>query len=373
MAIDDNAAANPEGFTSDELAAWNSQISGTEGPQVAETTPPAGAPEPQRTSAETPEAPSPVGAAVPGQPKEPPAPSAAAPGEEEDAVEEVATPGGKPRRMVNYGALHKTRMDLKREREERAADRTELTKAREERTRLDERLRLLSEAMTPPAAKEAPPPDPEKDIFGYVRHLEGQIRQLGGAQAETTQAAQEQRTEQEVLSTYQGDAAQFAQQQPDFAQAYQHLLRTRDAMLQSIGYDDAQERAKIIRTEERNLVMRALKAGKSPAAAIYGVSKSLGYQLAAPSPAPAPAPQPGQPQPAQNGQPAPAAQPKAPSAAEEITRLQNGQRAAKSLSIGGGGAPQALTAEMLINMSEDEFGKMLRKFPTQVNELMGAA
>jgi hypothetical protein len=370
------AAANPEGFTTEELAAWNAQVPGNEGPQAADPTPPAGAPEPQRTSTE-PAAPSPQGAAAPGQTKEPPAPGAQAPaGEEEDGIEEIATPNGKPRRMVNYGALHQARMELKREREERATERVEATRIREERAAVNERLRLLSEAMAPQQPEEQGPPDPEKDPFGAIRWLYDQQQRAGQRTEQVADTLAETSAEASLRQSYEGDALQFAQQQPDFGLAYNHLQSVRDKMLENIGYTDPKERLQIRINEEKALVQRALKAGRRPAEVIYSVSKSLGYQMPAAAP-PAQPTAPVAPAAPANGaaavQPAAPAAPAAPSVTDEITRLQNGQRAAKSLSVGGGAPGGQITVEMLANMTDDQFKAVMRKNPKLVDELMGAA
>jgi hypothetical protein len=298
-----------------------------------------------------------------------------------DDLEKVAKSGKTGRvipeanfRIVSdkYKLTKNERDDLRKQLEARDVDiksaREEAQKEREMRTRIDERLKLFNEVIAPaasekPAKKEKP--DPEQDIFGYVKWLEEnhaeQIAELKGQVGQTAQTVQETNEDVQLRNAYQGDAVKFAQTSPDFAAAYQHVNKIRDAMLESIGYSDPEERNRIRLNEEKSLVTQALRSGKSPAATIYGVAKSLGYVKAAPVADPViPAAVP--------GAAAPAA---APSVTDEIERIQKAQNASRSLSSGGGSAVGAMTVETLANMSEADFEAYARKNPAVVKELMG--
>jgi enamine deaminase RidA (YjgF/YER057c/UK114 family) len=246
---------------------------------------------------------------------------------------------------------------------ERKADRAELARERELRTRIDERLKLFNEVIAPQAdAQPQKPvrPNPEEDIFGYVKWLEdthaSELAELKGQIGQTSQTIHDTTEETNLRTNYQADAQRFARDAPDFVDAYNHVNRVRDAMLESIGYADPNQRAAIRMNEEKELVATALKAGKSPAATIYGVAKSLGYVKAAPVVPAAPA--------------APAAA-AGPSVTEEIDRIAKAQAASKSLSSGGGASVGPMTVEQLANMTEGEFEAYARKNPNVVKELMG--
>jgi hypothetical protein len=298
-----------------------------------------------------------------------------------DELEKVATDNrGKTGKVIpeaNFRAvsekykLTKSERDELRERVKSFEDRTksiegELAKEREMRTRIDERLKLFNEVIAPQAAGEpAPPaemPNPEEDIFGAFKWAADRIKQLEGQTSQTSQTLQDTAAETNLRTTYQADAQRFARETPDFLNAYNHVNRVRDQMLESIGYNDPNQRAQIRMDEERALVAQALQAGKSPAATIYGVAKSLGYAKAAPAAEPTPT--------VPGAQAAPAT-PAAPSVTEEIERIAKGQAASRSLSSAGGAPAGAMTVEVLANMTEPEFEAYARKNPNVVKELMG--
>lgn len=242
----------------------------------------------------------------------------------------------------------------------------ETVKERELRTRIDERLKLFNEVIAPQAdAQPQKPvrPNPEEDIFGYVKWLEdthaSELAELKGQIGQTSQTIHDTTEETNLRTNYQADAQRFARDAPDFVEAYNHVNRVRDAMLESIGYADPNQRAAIRMNEEKELVATALKAGKSPAATIYGVAKSLGYVKAAPVVPAAPA------------APAAAAPAAGPSVTEEIDRIAKAQAASKSLSSGGGASVGPMTVEQLANMSDGDFEAYARKNPNVVKELMG--
>lgn len=270
-----------------------------------------------------------------------------------------------------YKLTKSERDDLKKRLEAVEADakaaREETAKEREMRTRIDERLKLFNEVIAPQAdAKPEKPvrPNPEEDIFGYVKWLEethaSELADLKGQIGQTTQTIQDTTSETNLRSTYQASAQRFAQSNPDFVEAYNHTNRVRDAMLESIGYKNPKQRAQIRMDEERALVAQALQVGNDPASIIYGVAKSLGYVKAAPVAAADPA----------ITIPA-AATPAAPSVTEEIDRIAKAQAGSKSLSSGGGASVGPMTVETLANMTEQEFEAYARKNPNVVKELMG--
>jgi hypothetical protein len=238
----------------------------------------------------------------------------------------------------------------------------ELAKEREMRARIDERLKLFNEVIAPaaePTAQRQAPPNPEEDIFGYLKwrdeEQERRFNELADRVGQTSQTIQSDRDESNLRSAYQQDATRFAQANPDFAQAYNHLNKVRDMMLENAGYTDPKQREQIRLNEERDLVTQTLKSGKSPAEVVYSIAKTLGYATSAAAPA-APAP-------------APAAQ--QPSVTAEIERLQKAQAASKTLSGSGGSAPAPMTVQALAAMSDEEFERYARKNPAVVKQLMG--
>lgn len=252
-------------------------------------------------------------------------------------------------------------------------------------SRGDERLRLLVEAMSPqgqqqPAEEPEPElPDPEQDIFGFARALQQRYdtrvarleERLGEASARTQGIIDEN----QLRENYVADAQRFARQTPDFVQAYQHLIGSRDAELTIYGVANPAERRRMIFAEERDLVSRAIREGRSPAEVVYKLAQGRGFAPpAANGAAGSGAAQNGTSNGlASGGPPATAANATAnaatPNVTEEIARIQAGQAAGKTLSAGGS-TPATLSVQALADMSEAEFEALYRKNPDLVRRMM---
>lgn len=273
-------------------------------------------------------------------------------------------------RFVRYGALHAERAERRRVQEALRQREAEFAELRERMARADERLRLLldsiggSQAQTQAQAQaDKPPPDPEQDIFGYVRWLGEKLQNVEGKAGSVENLTRQQQAEIELQRAYVADAQTFAAKEPAFRDAYQFLIAGRDAELQAFGIADAAERARIIQNEERALVERALRDRASPSARVFALAKARGF-------APPPATQ----QQQQQQQQQPGAATKGNPAAARIEQIQNGQRAAKSLSNAGGGAGEVLSMEALANMSEEEYARIRAKLSNaKFAEILGAA
>jgi hypothetical protein len=342
---------------------------------------------------------------------------------EEPAAGAEAKPGEEdkpPPRRVAYGkfqrvenAKKKAEADLKAEREARQKD-------AEERARLDERLKLINEALQPraedakaKAAAEDPAPDPEADIFAYVAWQGRQIERLNTTIQDIQQGGQQRDDESAIAQTYVSDAEQFAGREPNFIPAYQFLMQSRTLELAQyfFGKDltdpetprlTGQEYNRIKTTvadEERQLAKEAIRAGQSPAARVFSLAKARGFRPGAPRSAD-PAPDPaaaaaaaaanggaktnGTAAPAGNGgtaapgslavgaaAPAPGA-PAKPSVKDEIEKIRQGTEASVSLSQGGGAPTSPMTPERLANMPQHEFEALMdRLSPAEQRIAMG--
>lgn len=295
--------------------------------------------------------------AKPGEAAKVETPAAGADAPEPGEEEIPAADGKTKRRMVDSRAL-------KAERTARAAAEAELRTERETRARIDERLKMLSEAVTsaePVEKIEAPKiPDPEEDIIAHNRYLANRMAAIEQTLTTTQTETAEQRQRTAVVSVYRADSAAFAQKQTDFMDAYNFLLSARTAQLKGQRYSE-QEIAKWLEIEEMNVVQRALEAKTSPAQDIYNLAKSMGYAPKAPEPAPNGAgsaqPAPGAAKPAA----APAGALVAPSVTEEIDRIKAGKAASMSLSNGGGGGAEEMSLEWLANAPLKEFQAFMDK------------
>lgn len=275
-------------------------------------------------------------------------------------------------KTVSYKKFERTRKKLLAEatsaKTEASENARKLAELNEKFARGDERLRLLSEAMAPrpeDTVQADPRPDPEQDIFAYVKWQDRQLEKLNAQVGETRDTIAERGQADTLKNEYQADALSFARETPDFGAAYSHLLNTRGAMLESQGYDTNQIR-QIVFNEEKQLVERAKATGKRPAAMVYALAQQLGYRKADP-----PAVQ-AQTEPVKNGNGAevkPNGEAK-PSVTEEIARIQAGQAASKSLS-GAGGAASDISLETLSGMSDKDFDAFYAKNAAKVEEMLG--
>ena len=338
--MDDNdfaTSGSAEGFTPEEQAAFDAYERGEDAPSSAPAAPAA-----------------PEGAPVGGEAAAPAAAPEAAPGEVVDPEADAGSPDDNKGKFVRHGAFHQ-------ERERRKAVEKELTELREKYARGDERLRLLNEAMQarqPGAAQpEAPvaPPNPDEDIFGYVQALKAELDALkGGVQQETARQRQE-REVGAVINDYKADLNRFASTEPTFADAFNHVMRSREAEYAALGVAPDQIKAALAQ-DELQIAISARQQGVSPAERIFQIAKARGFASKAAEPAPAAA------------APAPAETP-----AEKAARVTAGQAGpGRSLSAAGGAPAGEVTFEMLAAMNERDFEAFATKNPEKLARLMGA-
>jgi hypothetical protein len=335
------AADSGDAFTAEEQAMFDAQM------DDGSPSEPAGGIDPAVGAAGAPEPVAPAG-------------EAAAPGEIVDPETDEGGADENKGKFVRHGAFHQ-------ERELRKAAQRERDEFRVNLARMEERLRILSEggqapaqpgaAAPQPAVEPETPPDPNEDIFGYVKHLEKQIRDIHAGQTQLTEAQKLEQTQRaetaqrnEVLTAYQGDVRRVMTAQPEFAEAYNHLLTTRIEELKLLGVPEG-EAVQAVRDEEFSIAQAAIRAGQSPAERLMQIAKIRGLAPKAAAPA------------------APAAP--VETAAEKAARISAGQAASKSLSGAGGAAAGELTMEMLLSMSEAEFEKASAANPARVRALMG--
>lgn len=375
-----------DGFSPEERAQF-------EGMRTAEPAAPEGAPvdpapaQPDAAVADKPvtEAAPAEGAAADDDDGEDDAPAATAPGAAVD-------PNARQPRRVAYGKFQRLEAKYKELQARSVAD-------AETKARLDERLKLINEALTPanqPVADEDPEPDPEKDIFGYVQWQKRALAKQGDTIKAIQEGRQTETEDTRVANTYLTDAEQLAREEPNFVPAYQHLMGVRLAQLAMYYYgkdvsdpeagplsaNEINHIRQIAAGEEKQVVAEALKAGQRPAQRIYQLARASGFRpqaAVAANGAAANGTKPGNGA-AQNGNgsAASAAQngngtaPKAPSVADEIDRIKSGQDAALSLSGGGGAPSQPMTAERLATMPQAEFEAWMERTPEHlIRQVMG--
>jgi hypothetical protein len=289
-----------------------------------------------------------------------------------------------PSRPIPYEAMHRERerrKDLTRQLAERD---TALSDLQQKWARLDERLSIFREATQPQEQMPAAPPDPEQDPFGYIHYLGNQVATLQSKASEYEQRIRETDAARELQMHFSSDARHFVGQQPDFWEsgpgaadgAYHYLMANRNAELQAQGYLDPGERSRIIATEERDFVARALMARQNdprapgPAQGLYNLARARGFQPRGPGGGG------GQrltANGAANGFNAPPARPQTMTVTEQVANIQRGQAANRSLSSAGGTpAPRNIDIATIANMSDAEFMNWRRTLtPAQMQEYQG--
>lgn len=311
--------------------------------------------------------------------------------EDEDDVPLEGDLNGNKGRFVRHGAFHRQRERAKEFQSKYEETSKELAEYREQMARANERMAVLTQlfeqqqqqpqapAQQPQGAPQADQqpqqwdqvPDPEQDPFAYMRYLGDRISQLNQVAEQTQQGVQtfeqqalEQQEYTSARTAFMQDAQAFAAKQPDFMDAYQHLMRSRDHELQVIGRQNPQERASIIAQEEFAIVKEAMRQGRSPAELFYALAHDRGYAPPQPEAEQAPAPV---------EQSAPPAEQPQSNAMDKVRSIAEGQKATKSLSeASGSSGPRVLTAEALANMSEDEFHELYEKMsPSQRRQYFG--
>jgi hypothetical protein len=186
-------------------------------------------------------------------------------------------------------------------------------------------------------------PNPEDDIFGAVNAIKKKI--------ETTEAEQRAAAEHTTfVNSYKADAQKFIGTTPDYMEAYNHLLSSRAAELQAIGYE-GEELGRALQADEIAIAQMAMSKGKSPAEMLYSLAKQRGYT---------------------KKEAAAAAAAAAPAGVEKLEAIERGQAANKSLSNTGGNAgDQDMTAERLLSMPIGDFEAWCEKNPAKARRIMG--
>lgn len=318
--------------------------------------------------------------------------AAPAPGATEDELDvddaaalEKAIADGKTPKRVNFNKYRRLQERADKAEKDLAAERDRYSRA-------DERMRLIQEAMTAAPAGEVdedPRPDPEKDLLAYLHWQDRELNRQREWREEVEERERTRQQEAETVNWYRQDAYAYAQNEPSFGLAYQHLINDRNAELQRLGVNDANERMRILVAEEKDIVARARANRASPADVIFKLSVGRGFNKEAAMAA------------AQNGGTAPAAaqgsQGKlapgtplgggapasaslatanpagAPSVAAEIDAIKRAQPASTSLSGAGGAPAQVLTPQMLADMPQEEFEAVLARLSkTRQRELLGS-
>jgi hypothetical protein len=276
---------------------------------------------------------------IPGGDTNPGSPDAGGSGDGADTggatTESQAAKDGpaKVEKMVSLSALHE-------ERGRHKATETEKRALENQIAELRGKFSIIEQLNAPP---ERPAPSVEEDIFSVVKNQAETLAQMQQRiQADDTmrRAAGERN---QVVTAYRMDAANFEAKNPDFKAAYNHLLNSRAAELQAMGYDDPMQLHQALTNDEMSIAQMALGNRKSAAEIIYNLAQQRGYK-----------------------------KPAGGKGADKIDAINRGQQANKSLSNTGGSSGDGdMTGEMLLKMPMDEFEAWCTKNPAKAKRLMG--
>lgn len=254
-------------------------------------------------------------------------------------------------RMVPLPALHEERA----RRRQLEAEFMQYRQAEAERWgraqgRMDELARRLETAAPPRAEPDEPEPDPEKDPRGWVnwqfrqrdKRYEAIERQL--AERDRYLQQREQEFQNEILNTRQSVAQHQQQRQleavvdsseeqiraavPYYDDAIDYIAQRRDRELEALGVDDPRQRQVMLAREVQGTIQAILASGRDPASTFLEYAQAGGFR-------------PG-------------------GAASPLDRIRKGQAVSRSLARGGGQAPRhRITPQMLADMSEDEYSRLV--------------
>jgi len=269
-------------------------------------------------------------------------------------------------KYVPHQALHAERV-------RRKEIETEAQKLRDENARAQERLNLLTQIMegsqnlqnngAPAQPQEEQDIDPEQDIFGAYAQLKKRHDSLSTTVTEIKNQTTQQSQEMKINDSFRQDVVRFAQAQPDFTEAWRYLIDSRKNELQEMGFTNQQAIDAQLGEEQKMMVRKAYKDGKSPASVFYNMARHRGWKapekkVETPAPTPAQINQMTQQQPAQNGQQAPQVNQQG---VQQVQNAQNSMKNNASLSSAGGSPGQGLTVADLANMDEDKFLDLVAK------------
>lgn len=284
---------------------------------------------------------------------------------------------------------------------------------RQQRTRLDERTKMLLEAINarpkaedPPQQQEDTDPEPDKgeDPIGWsewkIRKLEGVVNRLDGAQQQQQQRTQAETAEQREVEEYTTELQAAAQADETVGAAFVHLRESRYAELGAIyaGIDvndpeqcatlSPQEQAQLSRqiqsafaSEQRMVYQAAKKSGRKVGQSILALARARGFDPAAARQreradtgqgdqgravarrAP----------PADGRRQAPPQQREQPrSVSDEIDNIREAAGASRSLSDAGGSPAGTVDNARLAEMDDDEFMQFMESIPkNKLDRIMG--
>lgn len=201
--------------------------------------------------------------------------------EDETSLEES------PSKKRDFEKAFKAERHKRKEFEQQAAKAKELEKQLAEIRReqpSDAKIRQLMQEEAERQRKLNEPkeevPDPEIDPLGYsnykINKLENALKQHNDYLNQRHNQEQAIQGQTQFVNSYRSAAQEFSKTNPDFKDAYNHLIQSRTEEHLAAGYTK-QEADQIIVEEEMAIASRAMQNGVNPAERIYNLAKVRGY------------------------------------------------------------------------------------------------
>ena len=144
-----------------------------------------------------------------------------------------------------------------------------------EATANDLRARMVDlEARIPKPEEKIP--DPEMEPLEFIQHKLGD---LANADADIKQQLLQSNAQSEqtrAAAHVQGLEQQYAQEHPEYYQAYNHLITSRLGEYRVMGLDDAAAQ-KTVTDEARWMIQNALQSGQNPASVVHQMALGRGF------------------------------------------------------------------------------------------------
>lgn len=217
------------------------------------------------------------------------------------------------------------------EREKRKILQREFEETKAKTQRMEERFNELMYRQQQAAQPQEVIPNFETDPLGTLeyrnRKLSEQVYYQQQLEAQRQQDMAQSHQVSQFVNGYAETAREFSKNQPDFMEAYSHLVKTKLNELQIAGYSTAQA-IEYAKQEEMGIVAKAYKDQNNPAEIMYKLAKERGYAQ------------------------------KSTQGADKIENIKKGIASSKTLT-GKGGATggKKISLEDVSNMSDAEFAK----------------
>lgn len=234
----------------------------------------------------------------------------------------------------NYqAAMREERAKRQEERARRENIERELENNRHKMAQYEQALQRVISAQQQRQQPQQPQSNYDDDPLGYLKNsvesMQNNMVQQQQYLQNQYQSAQQQQQVQHLADNYRAKANEFAKDNPDFTDAYNHLVQSRMNQYLAAGLNQQQAQQQLVE-EELAIAAKAFTDGVNPAERLYNVSKSLGYQKQAQAAAPA----------------------------KNIETIQKGIQASKSLGNASGKTKsQSSSLEKLVEMSDGMDGR----------------